>query len=153
VIVDPKGSDYAKYAGCMILTPNLGELAAAAHVSADFMDDLLDAGEKLRQSLNSQILLVTRGADGMTMLTGVERYHIPTRAREVFDVSGAGDTVIGTIAACIAAGMDVKTAVHLGNAAAGIVVGKLGTATVSWNELLSSLEQPAQQPEAKIRVA
>ena len=152
VIVDPKGSDYSKYAGCMILTPNLGELVAATGASSDCINDLLAAGEQLRRSLNSKILLVTRGADGMTMLRDGERYHIETRARAVFDVSGAGDTVIGTIAAALAAGIDIKTAVQLGNAAAGIVVGKPGTAAVSWRELTESLHE-IQTQEAVARVA
>ncbi|TNF35630.1 MAG: bifunctional D-glycero-beta-D-manno-heptose-7-phosphate kinase/D-glycero-beta-D-manno-heptose 1-phosphate adenylyltransferase HldE [Gammaproteobacteria bacterium] len=135
VLVDPKGSDFAKYRGATLLTPNLHEFEAVVGVCAN-EQELVLRGEALIRELSLQALLVTRGEHGMTLIRpGQPELHLPARAREVFDVTGAGDTVIAVLAAALAAGEDLPNAVGLANTAAGIVVGKLGTATVSAPEL------------------
>ncbi len=135
VLVDPKGSDFAKYRGATLLTPNLHEFeAVVGHCATEA--ELVARGEKLIRDLSLQALLVTRGEHGMTLIRdGQPELHLPARAREVFDVTGAGDTVIAVLAAALAAGEDMPNAVGLANIAAGIVVGKLGTATISAPEL------------------
>ncbi len=135
VLVDPKGSDFARYRGATLLTPNLQELESVVGACST-ETDLVTRGEQLMAELELQALLVTRGEHGMTLLRpGLEELHLPARAREVFDVTGAGDTVIAVLAAAFAAGADITQAAALANIAAGIVVGKLGTATVSAPEL------------------
>ncbi|MDB5969477.1 MAG: bifunctional protein RfaE, domain [Hydrocarboniphaga sp.] len=139
VTVDPKGSDYARYAGATLLTPNLAEIEAVVGVCAD--DEALVAkATQLMLKLDLQALLVTRSEKGMSLLRPHrEPVHLPTVAREVFDVTGAGDTVIATLTAAIAAGADLEVAVRLSNLAAGVTVGKLGAATVSPEELRAQL--------------
>lgn len=139
VIGDPKGRDYTKYAGATALTPNRGELALATGTDVDDINALIAAGERLRTGLQLSFLVFTRGEEGMTLLRDGEVEHFPAGAREVFDVSGAGDTAIATLAAGIAAGMTVSTSVMLANHAAGIVIGKVGTSAIS----LAELEQAA----------
>lgn len=135
VLVDPKGNDFGKYRGATLLTPNLGEFEAVAGHCADD-DELVAKGEALRVKLELEALLITRGEQGMTLLErGQSPLHLPTRAREVFDVTGAGDTVIGVLAAMVAAGESMANAATLANVAAGVVVGKLGAATVTPQEL------------------
>jgi len=135
VLVDPKGSDFARYRGATLLTPNLSEFEAVVG-RCDSEAELVARGNTLMQSLDLSALLVTRGENGMTLLRlGQQEMHLPARAREVFDVTGAGDTVISVLAAALAAGESLPQAVALSNIAAGIVVGKLGTATVSVPEL------------------
>ncbi|MFA5940512.1 MAG: bifunctional D-glycero-beta-D-manno-heptose-7-phosphate kinase/D-glycero-beta-D-manno-heptose 1-phosphate adenylyltransferase HldE [Sinimarinibacterium sp.] len=142
VLVDPKGTDYARYAGASLLTPNVAELEAVAGAATDD-EDLLARGESLRAALGLDALLLTRSEKGMTLLRAAqEPVHLPAEAREVFDVTGAGDTVIATLAACLAAGTELPQACRLANVAAGIVVGKLGTATVSRAELEAALRHP-----------
>ncbi len=139
VLVDPKGSDYAPYMGATLLTPNVPELEAVAGAASDDAD-LLSKGESLRGRLGLDALLVTRSEKGMSLLrNGQPALHLPAAAREVFDVTGAGDTVIATLAASLAAGADLAAACAIANLAAGIVVGKLGTATVSSDELSAAL--------------
>lgn len=135
VLVDPKGTDYEGYRGATLLTPNLHEFeAVAGEVKSE--EDLVTKGQDLIAHLDLQALLVTRGEHGMTLLRpNKPEFHLPARAREVFDVTGAGDTVISTLAVCLAAGAEIEDAVALANIAAGIVVGKLGTAVVSAPEL------------------
>ncbi len=141
VLVDPKGDDFAKYKGATLLTPNLGEFEAVVGHCADD-DELVAKGEALRAKLELEALLITRSERGMTLLVRDEApLHLPTRAREVFDVTGAGDTVIGVFAAVLAAGESLATAATLANAAAGVVVGKLGAATVSAHELETALSE------------
>jgi D-glycero-beta-D-manno-heptose-7-phosphate kinase len=137
VLVDPKGDDYARYKGATLLTPNRGEFREVAGRWTDEAQ-LKQKAESLRQELQLQALLVTRSEEGMTLFQKNDVLHEPVRAREVFDVSGAGDTVIATLGLMLAAGMSMREAVHIANRAAGIVVGKLGTATVSRDELQSS---------------
>jgi rfaE bifunctional protein kinase chain/domain len=134
VLVDPKGSDYERYAGASILTPNRAELQ---QVVGSWRDpaELARKAQQLRESLRLEALLVTLGEDGMTLFDSAGALHVEAQAREVFDVTGAGDTVIATLAALVAAGMDQRQAMPLANRAGGIVVGKFGTATVSYEEL------------------
>ena len=134
ILVDPKGSDFTRYSGASILTPNRSELR---QVIGDWKTEaeLTEKAQNLRAHLNIKALLVTRSEEGMSLYTEDLTHHVPTMAREVFDVSGAGDTVIATLGAMLASGKDLLEAVEISNRAAGIVVGKLGTATVTHQEL------------------
>jgi D-glycero-beta-D-manno-heptose-7-phosphate kinase len=136
VLVDPKGDDYARYRGATIITPNRAEFREVAG-RARSEDDLTERAQKLRESLDLEALLVTRSEEGMTLYSAGGRFHVPTVAREVYDVSGAGDTVIAILGVMIAAGMPMDEAVGWANKAAGIVVGKLGTAVVNPSELFT----------------
>jgi len=141
VLVDPKGSNFERYRGCYCLTPNQSEFAAVAG-SWSSEDEFLGKAHRLRESLDIDYLLVTRSERGMTML-GPERsvVDLPAEAREVFDVTGAGDTVIATLAATLASGAPMAAAAALANVAASIVVGKIGVATVSPAELKTALHR------------
>lgn len=133
-LVDPKGTDWQPYSGATVLTPNMAEFrAVAGGVDAD--DQLADAARQLCDTLHLQSLLITRSERGMSLFSDQAPVHLPTSAREVFDVTGAGDTVIALLAAGIAAGQSQAQAAELANIGAGVVVGKLGTATVSPAEL------------------
>ena len=144
VLIDPKGSDFSKYRGATLMTPNLSEFEAVAGRCRD-SESIVEQGEQLRQQLQMEAMLVTRGEAGMTLLDeGQEPFHQPTHAREVYDVTGAGDTVIATLAAGIAAGARRQDAVAVANLAAGIVVGKLGTATTSVAELHQAIHDPEE---------
>jgi len=135
VLADPKGGDFSKYKGATLLTPNLSEFEAVVGV-CDTEEELVSRGVALLGELDLEALLVTRGENGMTLLRpGQPELHFPARAREVFDVTGAGDTVISVLAASIAAGEGLPIATALSNIAAGIVVKKLGTAAISAPEL------------------
>ncbi|WBS04387.1 D-glycero-beta-D-manno-heptose-7-phosphate kinase [Pseudoduganella sp. SL102] len=134
VMVDPKGDDFTRYTGATVLTPNKGELKRIVG-SWNSEEQLTDKAQNLRESLLLEALLLTRSEEGMTLYTKDQRFHIPADAREVFDVSGAGDTVIATMAAMLGAGAGWQEAVQTANRAGGIVVGKLGTATVTREEL------------------
>lgn len=137
VLVDPKGDEWGKYSGATVITPNRPELKeVVGRWSSD--DELAAKARKLRGELGLEALLVTRSEEGMTLFAD-ETHHQPALAREVFDVSGAGDTVIATLAVMIAAGADWAEAIRVANIAAGIVVGKLGTAVVSREELAAAL--------------
>jgi rfaE bifunctional protein kinase chain/domain len=138
VLVDPKGAEYARYRGATLLTPNRGEFREVAGRWSD-EDDLSRRAQKLRTDLQLDALIVTRSEDGMSLFTAAGTRREPTRAREVFDVSGAGDTVIAALSLMVAAGADLPAAMRVANHAAGIVVGKLGTAVVHREELLESL--------------
>ncbi|GAB3105336.1 bifunctional D-glycero-beta-D-manno-heptose-7-phosphate kinase/D-glycero-beta-D-manno-heptose 1-phosphate adenylyltransferase HldE [Aestuariicella hydrocarbonica] len=135
VLVDPKGTDFERYRGATLLTPNLHEFEAVMGECSQ-ESTLVAKGTELMLSLDLEALLVTRGEHGMTLLRPNQpEFHLPARAREVFDVTGAGDTVISVLASSMAAGSGLPQAVALANLAAGIVVGKLGTATISGPEL------------------
>jgi rfaE bifunctional protein kinase chain/domain len=138
VLVDPKGEDYARYRGATLLTPNRGEFRQVAGRWKDEAD-LAARAQKLRAELDLEALIVTRSEEGMSLFTASESHHEPTRAREVFDVSGAGDTVIAVLGLMVAAGADLHAAMRMANLAGGIVVGKLGTAVVHPEELAASL--------------
>jgi D-beta-D-heptose 7-phosphate kinase / D-beta-D-heptose 1-phosphate adenosyltransferase len=139
VLVDPKGRDYTKYTNATVITPNKLELAVACNSSPDQLDDLLEAGERLRQRLNLHFLVFTRGEEGMSIIESGRAFHIPAVAKKVFDVSGAGDTVIATAAVCLVAGLGHIEAIYLANIAAGVVVGKVGTVPIERDELLNAL--------------
>ncbi|HEX7650830.1 MAG TPA: D-glycero-beta-D-manno-heptose-7-phosphate kinase [Noviherbaspirillum sp.] len=134
ILVDPKGDDFTRYKGASILTPNKSELR---HVIGTWKseEELTSKAQNLRSELELEALLLTRSEEGMSLYTDHEVVHIPTIAREVYDVSGAGDTVIATLATMLGAGMSLADSVSLANRAGGIVVGKLGTATVTKEEL------------------
>lgn len=134
VLVDPKGSDYSIYAGALMLTPNKSELRQVIG-SWQSEAELEEKVTSLRNKLNIKALLLTRSEEGMTLFEDEGVFHVPTMAREVFDVSGAGDTVIATVAAMLAEGRSLRDSVVIANKAGGIVVGKLGTATVFRDEL------------------
>jgi D-beta-D-heptose 7-phosphate kinase / D-beta-D-heptose 1-phosphate adenosyltransferase len=138
VIVDPKGADYRRYAGADIITPNRRELAEAAGMPVSTEPDLIAAAAHLRSTHGFGAVLVTRAEDGMTLLDATGTQHFPAEAADVFDVSGAGDTVVATLAAGVAAGLELPAAVRLANIAAGIVVGKIGTAAARPEELLAA---------------
>ncbi len=139
VLVDPKGTDFARYRGATLITPNLSEFeAVVGHCKTEA--EIVSKGQALLKELDLTAMLVTRSEQGMTLLRhGHEEFHLPTQAREVYDVTGAGDTVIATLALAIAASADFTQASALANIAAGIVVGKLGTSTVSEAELSAEL--------------
>jgi len=137
VLVDPKGRNYLKYRGASVITPNLEELRRAVNADLHSDDDVIAAGRDLATELGEDtVILVTRGADGMTLIDGAGTHHIPTAARAVFDVTGAGDTVLATLGVALAAGADIRSAAELANRAAAIVVGRVGTAVVTRDELL-----------------
>ena len=141
VLADPKGKDFSIYRGASLITPNLSEFEAIVGRCQD-ENELVAKGLKLLGDLDLGALLVTRGEHGMTLLRpGHPALHLPARAREVFDVTGAGDTVISTRAGALAAGEDLPQAVALANLAAGIVVGKLGTAAISAPELRRAVQR------------
>ena len=141
VLIDPKGSDYSIYRGATLITPNLSEFeAVVGRCKTD--DELVSKGEALRAELNLDALLVTRSEKGVTLIRkGMPVLHLPTRAQEVYDVTGAGDTVISALAAALAAGLDLAEATALANLAAGVVVGKLGTASVTVPELRKAIRE------------
>jgi len=136
VLIDPKGADYSRYRGATVITPNRAELQ---HVVGGWTDaaGLSAKAQALRRELELSALLVTLGEDGMTLFDDQGGMHVAANAREVFDVTGAGDTVIATLAGLVAAGLPLREAMPLANKAGGIVVGKFGTATVSYEELFS----------------
>ncbi len=138
VLVDPKGRDYSRYQGATALTPNRRETSEACGGVGD-IDALLDAADALRQSLGLEFLAVTRSEEGISLIEQDQRLHIPALARQVFDVSGAGDTVIATLAAGMVAGLNHVEALHLANLAAGIVVGQVGTVAIRQDQLLAEL--------------
>lgn len=136
VVADPKGDDYSRYAGVTVLTPNRGELREVVGTWRDEAD-LAARAQALRASLHVRYLLLTRSEEGMTLFSDDGVLDVPAQAREVFDVSGAGDTVVAVLASMLAAGRPIAEAVTLANRAAGIVVGKLGTAAVTPRELFA----------------
>lgn len=136
VLIDPKGSDYTRYRGATVITPNRAELQDVVgrwHSE----DELRTKAQNLRNSLQLAALLVTRSEEGMTVYDDAGELHVKAQAREVFDVTGAGDTVIAALATMVAAGFTLRDAVPIANKAGGIVVGKFGTATVSYEELFA----------------
>lgn len=141
VIVDPKGDDYARYRGVTMLTPNRAELREVVGSWRDEAD-LVARAQRLRAELGIRYLLLTRSEEGMTLFSDEGELNVPAQAREVYDVSGAGDTVVAVVAAMFAAGRPADEAVEVANRAGGIVVGKLGTAAVSPDELFGRPPSP-----------
>jgi rfaE bifunctional protein kinase chain/domain len=138
ILVDPKGDDFSKYAGATLITPNRGELRQVVGRWKD-EEELTHKAEALRAQLGLEALLVTRSEEGMSLYRSEGMTHEAAVAREVFDVSGAGDTVIATLAVMLAYGAGWTDAIHVANIAAGVVVGKLGTAVVTRDELAAAL--------------
>ena len=134
VLVDPKGSDYARYRGATVITPNQSEFRQVAGAWKGERE-LTERAQELRRKLDVGALVITRGAEGMTLFQDGTRFHVAAQALEVSDVSGAGDTVIATLAVALAGGAGMKDAIRLANRAAGIVVAKFGTAVVTPKEL------------------
>mgnify|MGYP002619662726 FL=1 len=138
IVVDPKGTDFGRYCGATVITPNMSEFEAVVGHCAD-EQAVVERGEALRDALDLEAMLITRSERGMTLLArGLAPLNLPARARDVFDVTGAGDTVVAVLGAGLAAGQTLADATAFANLAAGIVVGKLGTATVSPDELHSA---------------
>lgn len=136
VLIDPKGHDYSRYRGATVITPNRAELQdVVGRWTSE--EDLKARAHKLRADLGLDGLLLTRSEEGMTLFDAAGEFTVKAQAREVFDVTGAGDTVIATLATMVAAGMPLRDAVPIANRAGGIVVGKFGTATVSYEELFA----------------
>jgi D-beta-D-heptose 7-phosphate kinase/D-beta-D-heptose 1-phosphate adenosyltransferase len=144
VCLDPKMRSFAHYQPVTVITPNNQEAASASGITIEDEPTLIEAGQKLLGSIDCRAVLVTRGEEGMTLFTnggrdGDEVTHIPTVAREVYDVTGAGDTVVATLALALASGASLEEAAVLANHAAGVVVGKVGTASVTKDELLATI--------------
>ena len=136
ILIDPKGSDYSRYQYANVITPNRAELQQVIG-TWDTEDELQTKAQQLREHLHLDAVLLTRSEEGMTLFDAQGQLHVSAQAREVFDVTGAGDTVIATMAALVAAGMTLRDALPLANRAGGLVVGKFGTATVSYEELFA----------------
>jgi len=136
VLIDPKGSDFSRYAGATCITPNRAELQQVVG-GWNSEEELSTKAHNLRKQLQLDAVLLTRSEEGMTLFDAQGAAHIAAQAREVFDVTGAGDTVIATLAALVAAGMSLREAMPWANRAGGVVVGKFGTATVSYEELFA----------------
>jgi rfaE bifunctional protein kinase chain/domain len=145
VIVDPKGRDYARYRGATVLTPNVLDAEQATNGRLETYDDLVEAGRRLQELLAGSSLLITRGADGMSLFHGTAVVDIPADAQEVFDVTGAGDTVVAVLATALGSGFELEAAARLANAAAGVAVAKVGTARVTSDELAAKLSAAADE--------
>lgn len=144
VLVDPKGTNYAKYRGAAVVTPNVQEAEHAVNRRATDEAELFETAQELLDVLGGSALLVTRGAQGMSLFVkGCDVFSIPASRRQVFDVTGAGDTAISTLALALAAGSTLEQGARLANYAAGMVVGKLGTASLTLDELSSGIEDAA----------
>jgi D-beta-D-heptose 7-phosphate kinase/D-beta-D-heptose 1-phosphate adenosyltransferase len=140
ILVDPKGKNYNKYQGATILTPNLKEIAEACGMDDSEPEILERAGKQLFETLDLKALLVTQGEEGMTLLERNKKsIHLTARARKVYDVTGAGDTVIATLSVAIGAGLSLAESSNAANIAAGIVVEQVGTSTINFNELNNSI--------------
>ncbi|MGB5834037.1 MAG: D-glycero-beta-D-manno-heptose-7-phosphate kinase [Thiohalocapsa sp.] len=151
ILIDPKGSDFTRYRGATAITPNRAELAIAAGVEGGDLNGLLAAAERLREQLGLEQVLLTLGELGVALVDAAGVQRIPAVTREVFDVSGAGDTVIATVAAGRAAGLDPIDTAHLANLAAGVVVGKIGTAAIAADELAAAIaDEAALEQAAKV---
>jgi D-beta-D-heptose 7-phosphate kinase/D-beta-D-heptose 1-phosphate adenosyltransferase len=141
VVVDPKGNDYSRYAGAFLVTPNRQELVAASGMKGDSDEEIVAAARHIVETCRIDNVLVTRSADGMTLVSADQTQHLPADAREVFDVSGAGDTVVATLAAALGGGVPLLQAAQLANLAAGIVVGKVGTAVAHLEDIVESIHR------------
>lgn len=141
VIVDPKGDDYLKYKGASILTPNFSEFKTIIKKNVSKESEIDIEGKRLIKKLNLKALLVTRSEKGMSLITQDNKIDIPTMAKEVFDITGAGDTVIATLAQALAAGWSYEDAARVANFAASVVVGKIGTATTTIDEIKKAIQK------------
>ena len=151
VVVDPKGTDYRRYRGADLLTPNRQELATASGMPVESNEEVVAAARHIIETAGVKAVLATRSEQGMSLVTAGRTVHLPARAREVFDVSGAGDTVAAVVASALGAGAELPLASALANVAAGVVVGKTGTATIYPAEILSDLHETVLMgAEAKV---
>ena len=141
VVVDPKGADWSRYRGAALITPNRRELAEASRMATGTDAEIVAAARHMIASAGIGAVLATRGAEGMTLVTARDATHLPAQAREVFDVSGAGDTVVAVLAAGFAAGIAPTDAAQIANVAAGIVVGRSGTAVAYAEEIVAALRE------------
>ena len=141
IFVDPKGPDYARYKGAGVLTPNKQELALASGMPTGTQDEVTAACRYIIETAGVEAVLATRSEQGMSLVTAEHADHLPARAREVFDVSGAGDTVVAALATVFGTGASLSTSAAFANIAAGVVVGKIGTATVYLSEILAALHE------------
>jgi len=141
LIVDPKGDDYTRYAGAFLVTPNRPELGEASRMPVGTDEEIITAARHIATSCGIENVLVTRSGDGMTLVTRDDVHHLPPEAREVFDVSGAGDTVVATLVAALAVGTPLLDAARLANVAAGIVVGKVGTAVAYPDDIADAIHR------------
>lgn len=140
VIIDPKGKSWDKYVGADIITPNVKELIDIAGYAVPNQDkEVEEAARAIIHAKELSSLLVTRSEKGMSLITPTQSIHIPTHSEEVFDVSGAGDTVVATLSICLASGLNISESMQVANVAAGVVVKKIGTATLSMDELMANL--------------
>jgi len=144
VVVDPKGQDFTRYRGATAICPNAKELAAATEPATD-LNKLLSAGQAMVPVLDLEYMLVTLSEKGIAILRRDSRVHVPAAARQVYDVSGAGDTAVAVVAAALASGVAIETAARLANIAAGIVIGKVGTVPIQRGELLGALSEELQR--------
>ncbi len=140
VIVDPKGKDYCKYEGATLCTPNMKELSEVSSSSLDTEKDILDCGLKLKRDLGLKYLIITRSENGISLINGSNKKDFPAKAKEVIDVSGAGDTVAAIIAVLISTELKIDEICILANIAASIVISKFGTSTLTLDELISAIE-------------
>lgn len=152
VIVDPKGKDYKKYKNADIITPNKSELSEATGMTTHSTESVIDACHKLIEEFNIGHIIATRGEKGMTMVSKSETQHIPTAAKSVYDVTGAGDTVVATIAACLANGYSFNKSIRIANIAAGIVVEKFGTATVGLDEINQKVKKQTSSEHIRHKI-
>lgn len=139
ILVDPKPMNKNYYHNAFLLTPNTKETSELSQMKMSSRDEIIEAGQKLKQELNIENLLVTLGAQGMALFTSEYIYHIKSTAKQVFDVTGAGDTVIATLATCLSIDSDITKACNLATLAAGIVVEKVGSATADTDELENAI--------------
>ena len=153
VLVDPKRQDYTAYKGAACITPNQKEFFSAVTAVGMHRDDFNFAGFAFREQLDCTALVVTQGAGGMTLFTAGQAHHVPALAEEVFDVSGAGDTVIATLGAAVGQGLSFQHAVEIANAATSIVVRRAGTTPVSWRDLSELLGMDAALSLGEERIA
>jgi rfaE bifunctional protein kinase chain/domain len=151
VVVDPKGLDYSKYRGATVVTPNVHDAERAANLPVEDYEDLLKVARRLSTVLDGSSLLITRGSEGMSLMSGAGIVDIAAEAQLVFDVTGAGDTVVACLAVALGKGLTMEEAVRVANTAAGIVVSKVGTATVTLEELGMALGRPAVGPDRNER--
>jgi D-beta-D-heptose 7-phosphate kinase / D-beta-D-heptose 1-phosphate adenosyltransferase len=152
VVVDPKGNDYRKYRGATLLTPNRKEAQTASGIAIVDEKSLNMAGRKLREELDLEAIVLTRSEEGMSLFFRDGReMHLPTEAREVYDVSGAGDTVLAVLGVGLGSGLALEEAARVSNVAAGVVVGKVGTSTVTPEEILEVVGRQHQDTDLKIK--
>ncbi len=150
-LADPKGYDYSRYSGAAVITPNRKEASEASGRVLDSEDAIVALGTEMRRDLSLDALLITRSEEGMSLFREEGVTHLQAQAREVYDVSGAGDTVIAVFGAALGAGLGFNAAAEMANLAAGVVVGKIGTSTVTCTEILTAANEPPSEADRKIR--